>query len=455
MQRIITAIKKISQDPKYFLLWLVVAVYPLLVIPGPLNYYTGGRYLGLAFIALAAAYYVLLKGRYKRHPAYIPLGLFAVISLLAALAADDLFKSFVGRIHRFMGLSTYLFCIVLFLLALLCRRQEGDKLIKCMVITAAVVSLTAVLQHFGINVVPLASYLNPVFPGGVVGTMGNGNWLGTYTVFILPGAVLAEKLLPRQAWLACVALIYAGLLVSMTRYAWLTFLVAAFFLGLIFYLRKESCGKAAALLGVLLLVTLLLVPTRDAKIYKRALSIGGEVAQAVQLEDTAGSSRMFLWKETVKVIKENYLLGVGHDNLAIVVEGSDLPYKSHNSYLEIAATIGIFGLLSYLAFLAFITRFSLDERGSMFFCMIAAYLVQGLFIHDSVMAVPLFWVILGLSFSQQLAAGDGRDSRDGEAEPVYYLQKLRKSRFFQLAVFSLIALAFLLLLALAVLLWRF
>lgn len=384
---------RLLSDPGLYLLLFAVTVYPLIVIPGPLDNFSGPRYFILAVISALGFWILLRQGGLKNNPAFIPLGLFLLFSFVSTITAKDMATAIIGNSYRFTGLSVYVFCAILFFIAVKCKHTE--KVLKYIILGAALVSITAVLQHFGLNIIPLDHYR---CPSKIYGTIGNANWLATHMVFTLPAAILSYKWFNRSAWLACAACIYAGLLVSCTRFAWMSFLVT--FVFMVFYLRKipEKRKILMHVLVVFAVVTAILLPTRDRAIWNRGLSIYDEVALAAEFDDRAGSGRMYLWKEAAGVMRENWAFGVGLDSLDFANLKTD---KAHNIYLELGATVGVFALISYLVFLSFFLRRWKNEMGFIFFCMLLNYFLQGFFIHDVIMVMPVFWIVLGLTLANR------------------------------------------------------
>lgn len=395
-------------DIRYLLLWFMVAVYPLVVVPRliyihfsgivfSLGHYTGPRYILLILLAFVALI-VLVKDRTRvNHPVFIPLGLFMTFLLVSTLLAPVPLTAWMGKLARFTGFSTYFCCFILFILAFYSRQAE--KLLRYMILSAVIVALLAVLQYFSINLLPFGPS-----SGGTRGysTLGQPNFLGTYTAFILPAAIIFFLRFGKLVWLVSAGVIFAGLVVSETRGAWLGFM-AGFVIILWYYFRFSA--KRQALLQVVMVFALVagvLLASGNGAISQRATSISGEMAAAVQLEDGAGSNRMFIWKESLKLLPEYWAFGIGPDHLAyaaIISENNTLFDKVHSNFLEIAVTMGVFALLSYLAFLCFFLRPWKDESGLLFFVMIFVYLLQGLFNIDAIMVLPLFWIVLGLSLS--------------------------------------------------------
>ncbi|WP_170270536.1 O-antigen ligase family protein [Heliorestis acidaminivorans] len=409
-------------DVFLIIFFIVLFLYPLLIIPNSTGLYTAPRFIMLVFIALVALY-LLVQENIKFHFSMTFLGFFLTTTFLSSLLAQDKLTAFIGTwgpyfinfsdkkdseqvfyLTRFTGLITYFSCAVLFLLAT--KAKSIEKIFMYLISGATVVSLLAVLQYYGIDLVPQHENYKGFIRSH--GTFGNPNFLGTYTVFILPAALLFFLKFKKYYWLLSSSIIYAGMLVSTTRGAWIAFL---YLIVLIFYIKYKSIEKRKALiqLGVaLVLTTFILSVSKEGYIYNRFISVPEQIVSAAQLDDKAGSSRMYIWKEVVKIIPDNWAFGVGPDHL--IYEGILMPNpnkniivdKAHNIYLEIAATMGLFSLAAYLAFLSFFLRPWKNDLGFLYFTMISTYLLQGFFNIDVIMVMPLFWIILGLSLRNQM-----------------------------------------------------
>jgi len=385
----------------YIILCFMVSIYPLIVVPNDLNYFYAPRYLVLAVLSILALYVIFREKIQVFHPALVPVAIFLAAVIISTLLAEDKAIALIGSPYRFTGLSTVFFCIVMFIIAL-SNKIPGKKILLPMIVSATVVSLLAVLQYFGLNVVPHEPFRDNYIRG--YGTMGNPNFLGTYTAFILPAAILFYLKEKKISLLICTGVIYAGLLVSLTRGVWiasfLTFLILCVYAG-----RLPGKRKAlGVVILVLLLVTVFLLPVQDCLLFKRIFTVSGEMQAAVQLEDKAGSQRMFIWKESLRLLPGYWAFGIGPDSFMladIYTPNGTLVDKTHNIYLEIAVTTGTFALLSYLGFLAYFLRPRQGFYGFLYFIMITTYLLQGFFNIDVIMVWPLFWIILGLSLANE------------------------------------------------------
>jgi O-antigen ligase len=124
----------------------------------------------------------------------------------------------------------------------------------------------------------------------------------------------------------------------------------------------------------------------------------------------ASAGRRFLFEIYIDVFKDNYCLGLGLDDKAMIdaARGKGMvgPQGPHNSYLTIAVKQGIIGLISYIS-LILVSIFSLlwRIRGlpftqykaigiALISCFVGMYIIEGL-LHGMVM-VPLA-VLIGIT----------------------------------------------------------
>ena len=377
----------------------MVAGYPLVVVPSEFtllgmlaDYFYGPRYLILAACSLLALV-LLLKDRTRiEHPAFIPLTAFLFFALIAAALAAYPVIAWIGAPMRYTGLTTYFMCIILFVLAI-ASNKHGERLLGWMAASAAVVSLLALLQCAGLNLVP-----HEPFRKGLTayGTLANPDFFGVYAAFTLPAAVMLYLKHGSKPWLLATALIYAGLLVSLNWGAWVAAWVG---LGIVVLRartipeQKPALGRLGALLGVLTLFFIL-------SLFPAPLWGGGEAAAVLSRE--AFADKLFTWSKAMHVFDCVWAFGIGPDHigcLGLVSPSGLVIDKTHSIYLELAATMGVFALIAYLVFIGFFLR----HRENGFFPLIAVYLVQGIFNMEVILTMPLFWIVLGLALSKKEA----------------------------------------------------
>jgi O-antigen ligase len=113
------------------------------------------------------------------------------------------------------------------------------------------------------------------------------------------------------------------------------------------------------------------------------------------------------WAAAFDMIKKFPVLGVGPDSFAAYQNFSTMAYDSaFNEYLFTAATRGIASALIYIAllvttFVTLIKRFK-NPYTPILLTAIFAYACQAVVNTSSVVVAPLFWLVLGLSFSPAL-----------------------------------------------------
>jgi O-antigen ligase len=399
---------------RYLILWFMLAIFPLLVIPNhvairfamgvvPPEYVYLPRYIILGIVAIVALI-ILLKDRTQiNHPAFIPLFFFIIFSTISGFLAPIQITAWIGSPYRFTGLSTYYFCIVLFILALTTGKTE--MLLKTFVYAATLVSCLGLLQYFGINLVPHGSYT----ASGMLAysTMPHPDFFGTYTAFILPAAIFLFLRSRKFYNVLFPALIYAGQLVSLCRGTWIASLIGLLIVIWYAWNRQEPRRSLFILLGIFAAITLALMPVDHGTLLARIFSL--KDSYGISLSDAAGSYRMFIWRGAFHLFLLYWPFGIGPDHLIyarLITPYREIADKAHNIYLEMGLTMGVFTLISYLAFLGFTLRKWKSEIGFILFTMIAVYLIQGFTNIDIVVIMPLFWIVLGLALNEQLKEHD-------------------------------------------------
>ncbi|OPL10626.1 MAG: hypothetical protein AVO34_10560 [Firmicutes bacterium ML8_F2] len=389
-------------DVKSIILIFMVAVYPLLVIPGPLDYFRGPRYVVLAIVSMIALG-LMINNKIKMDKLICyHLLLFTLFLIISTFFADDFSMAWMGNKWRFTGLSTYLFCFILF--AISSSQPHPERLFKPLIIGAVIASFVGIFQYLGINIVPHEYFdINYVI---TYSTMGNPNWFGAYMVFVLPAAILYFIEEEKWIWLISAAIIYTGLLVSLTRGVWLVFFVVFLVITATLFINKNLNKSFFAITVALIICTLVIIPVNDWMLIKRVITISSDVASSASIVDESLEAadsvfeRMFIWKKTVKIIKDNPIVGIGLDHLRIEMPNGRIEDKAHNLYLEVAVASGLFTLIFYLLFLSNFMRRQQTKTGFTYLIMIITYLLQGLFNNDIVQLMPVFWIVLGLSIAK-------------------------------------------------------
>lgn len=384
----------------YYLLFMVT-MYCLMVVPIGPDYFYLPRAVALALVAIAAGYSYFKKTDLVNIKTCPSLLIFLLLVLISTIVGLDPVNSWFGN-PRCTGLSTYLFCTVLFFVA--AESREKNTILKYALFTGMIVSALAILQWFDINLVPHEAYRESMIS---YSTMANQNFLASYTVFLLPAAMLWWLQQRKSIWLAAAAILFAALLATTTRGAWIAFVFTGLYI-FIQVLKGTYSRKAFSIMLVTLtLVFLILAPTRGGLIVSRVISIPGQIDAGVKLDGDAGAGRIYIWKESLKLFPQYWAFGIGPENLKFAkiqpVKGqSVIADKAHNIFIEILVTMGIFALIAFIVFLLKVIKIPENDDEEVLFLMITTYLVQGFFNIDVIMVMPLFWIIIGFSFGNKL-----------------------------------------------------
>lgn len=184
--------------------------------------------------------------------------------------------------------------------------------------------------------------------GRAVGTLENPNMLGEYLILIIPIAVgmfigRGEGMRRLQAFL-CIGAMGACLIFTWSRGAWLGLIFAAL-LFLFMWHRRSVWVIVAGIASIPFLPYVL-----PASIVARFTSIGN-------MGDSSTSYRVYIWRATINMIKDNFLtgIGIGGDAWNRVYPlysylGVEAAPHSHNLYLQIWLELGVAGIVAFLVF---------------------------------------------------------------------------------------------------------
>lgn len=244
---------------------------------------------------------------------------------------------------------TYHFTCMLTVLLIVSSVRSARQLIRIIDFSLAgtgIASLYAIIQRLqGIEV--NKSYVdlsvNANMPGRVYSFFLNPNSFAMLLVMMLPvSAVLIfyTRGYKRLFYLLVFAVSAVALLMTYTRAAWGGFALSILVMALI---------MRPVLVPLFVLAGIFALPLMPAAIYNRVMTI-------FSTKDTSITSRGPIYDAAWKLILKNPVIGAGLGYEAVRAKALDLGlYKgiapfvhAHSIYLEIAAELGVFGLLAFL-----------------------------------------------------------------------------------------------------------
>ncbi len=248
-------------------------------------------------------------------------------------------------------------------------------------------------------------------------------------VLVFAMTLLFKKYLKMENFIALLIFIILAMfaiILTGTRGIWASFVFPAFIL--IFWLfRKQVSKDILKFLSIPFIIFIILLPISSPVFTSKQFKIetNKEVSEKafserfksiVDTEEVSNKGRIFIWKESIKSIIKNPILGVGLGNYPVVLKENTSAIKSgasaHNIYLHIASELGLFGLLIFILILyeilkkawlifkesknTYLAYFSLIAF--LFIVWILGYLMTDVAIFDE-RAFLMLMILLGVLFS--------------------------------------------------------
>lgn len=413
---------------------LVLVASIALVYGGPYlaDFFTAKLALLHAGIGLLVGVWIFRCGiaarvEFKWQPYYLPLVVYVGISLCSLWWA----------VNPRQGLEVWLAQVWLLAFFLLVARHFQTAVwgvLWTIAATSFAVSVIGVLQFRGIHLVPMP---HGHWGNFGVSTLGNPNFVAHYlelSIVLLAGMGLARRRVWERLGLGALLLfeIYY-LLLTRSRGGWLAVGVG---LVALFFLYRPEVSRRVLLAGGLAVLVLLggghallnrVSPSGAGGLLWELRQVRDRALSSFNLEHFSVVQRRLIWADTVALIADQPILGVGTGNYEfsipayrpatrhrawakLIGDRPHMPYYAHNEYLEIWAENGIFGLAAALWLLGGVLwvgwrRLQAEEEAASralqasFLAALLAALTHSIFslnLQDPTSALH-FWLIAGLA----------------------------------------------------------
>lgn len=338
-------------------------------------------YILTCLIAVTWAIRIILKKKFifRRTLLDIPLLIFLGSQVLSTVFSIDHRTSLLGYYSRFNGglLSTISYILLYWAyVSNMDRKKTLNAIFYCLLPSALVVSLFGILEHFDINITcflmgqGLKSCWIQDVQNRVFSTLGQPNWLATYLVALLPISnykFLISNQIPNSKfpnlksflWLGISTFLFTTLLFTKSRSGLLGFAAADIvFWGFVLIKYKKQFLVQTIVLNSLFIILALFI---SSPFTVHRSPVTPPTGPALEVGGTeSGTIRKIVWKGAVQIWRNFPITGSGVETFAfsyykfrpvehnLVSEWDYLYNKAHNEYLNLAATTGTFGILSYL-----------------------------------------------------------------------------------------------------------
>ena len=298
----------------------------------------------------------------RYEPIFWALVAFVAAALLSALFSPARDHSLFGDFERMGGVWAWLHLALFFLLLRTLRDEEWSWVLNAALIVSIVVSVNAILEH---SKLASAARVSDTMLSASSSTIGNSGLLGAYLLFAVAlAAYLASTSVRfRLLYLAASGINFLGLVYAENRSTVIGLALGGVTGSVIFAAlhtaprrRWIAPATALALAFLILGISAGIRAFPSSALARRTPT----VLQRLALTNPAGSdeSRTMQWSAAIGGFKDRPLLGYGPENHNLVWSAhldpgvyhmdTDVFDKTHNQYLELLATTGLLGALTFL-----------------------------------------------------------------------------------------------------------
>jgi len=334
------------------------------------------------------------------NPLVIAVSVFVLIFILAGFFGYNPSASFWSNFERGEGGLQILHLFAFFILAVLLFKDKKDW--GRVFLISVLVAVLVVVYGFA-AALKISGFIGPGFCERVAGSLGNSAYLGTYMIYALffVALLFCQEIKKRNKWFlsGLMVLFFVFFILSQTRGAFLG-LGVGIIAGL-FYLSFYLPARRKIILAA---VVVLIISGGVAFKFHQSINLipfcpGSNRLLDFSVQTETFQTRLSLWEQSIKILKERPILGWGPENFSPAIEKYHLLEftvwfdRAHNIFFDYLTTTGILGLLSYLSiFIVFYWQFfkktpiNADKnsclQNALIFALPVAYLVQGLVLFE-------------------------------------------------------------------------
>ena len=346
--------------------------------------------------------------------------IFTFLYFFSGLVGTNFYSSFWGTLERMGGIFSFLHYWVYFiiLVSVIRIRADWNKILKLCI----GIGFLSILFAYGQAFIRTKFFVGWQHGERVIGTIGNPALFAGYLLFILYLSIfyLLKKDVPSWQKGFFAAVIILGipvLMMTAVRGAVISFWGSLLLLGLFLMFKSENrkLRKYLLITIIIFMVLVIFVGLSRNKQWVKNNNVLNRISNISLSTDTV-QTRLWSWESAIKGWKERPILGWGPENFTFLHMkyfdsrhftglGSETIWdRAHNVILEMLATMGIVGLLSYLFIFAailytLVVKFKEKKISNSDFgvimAMLIAYVGQNLFIFDTFANYFLFFLVIG------------------------------------------------------------
>ncbi|MBR1413920.1 MAG: O-antigen ligase family protein [Bacilli bacterium] len=340
--------------------------------------------------------------------------IFLYISYLYAIRKDVALHGIPGR---YEGLYTILYYFSVYFLSTFIDKKYKKVIVYSILLVGLINTFYAIFQVTNITKSLEAKGILTIFRRyhnkklWATGFITNPNFFAALELMCLGYTIGlfidAKKIVAKIIFGILIPIFMIGLLIS-DCLACLVALICVYIYALIYAIKNKKYWRIFLVLILLAFITEVLVFNNQTNLLNDFVKTSNETKEVIKgnIKDNYGSSRMFIWKNTLKIVPKNIINGVGIDNFYYAFgdkplwKGKYFYDKAHNEYLQILICEGIFALISYLVFYFIIIfrgiKNNYKEKSIYLILPVIGYLIQAFFSFSVIEVAPIFYISLGL-----------------------------------------------------------
>lgn len=359
----------------------------------------------LLFINIVIFIILLIKKKLKFHIYDFFILLMIIFGVIATIFAIRRDVSLYGFMGRYEGLISIVYYYSLFILSSSLDKSKRKYIVYSLLLMSALEGVYGILQtkelvktlhHGGVSWVT-GFTSNPNF-FGIVMLMGLCYSLGLF--------IKSSDLRRRVIYICLIILFLVGLLLSNTTSCAVGLIFILIYL--IYYcIKNKQVNSLLVILIIIINITFIMNQFNCTTLVDDLIKTKNESIEIAKgnIDGYYGTRRIKIWEETLKVVPKNIVHGVGIDNFFYAFGDKPLIIKvymydkTHNEYLQILITEGIFALISYLLFYLSVVLigYKNNHKKDIYLLLpVVAYLIQAFFNISVVETASLFFISLGL-----------------------------------------------------------
>lgn len=354
-----------------------------------------------------------------------------IAGLIATVFSIDKNIALFGKVYRHEGFFTVLTYNLLFITWKVKGKKEDIKwFLKLLVIMAIINSIYSLLQIY--------TDYNFILRFNKAGDMasgisGNPNFLGSLIVTVISIVTLKFLMNKKVSFklIPLIILLFITLINSQSTGPILAYLMTMAFIVVYLFIKRKFPIKKAIGLTVVFLIAFSVIFFANKEVFKKEKCEVCDFTNTItnntdKVNDnyTITTNRLKIWKNSLEIVENNFINGVGYDNfyleyykdvdineVTISVEDGKVKrtpkYKkivdnAHNVYLHTFISTGIIGLIPYLLLCLFTFIKGLRTKNKLVMLLFAGfvgYSIQAFGNINVIQVAPIYYVIIGLILS--------------------------------------------------------